>query len=348
MARKNSEKKKCGSRAAACCAPTPGRGIGFNIMAALVLVFVIMTGAAVFAQEDKPGTKGGAPVEAEADPSAVKVTPGSEPDYQRYTFTEKRKLAWKAENGLLIISEIAGDIFARSGEKDVLQIRGLKTGFGKSIDEARLEGGRIDMLMSAPADRVEITTKLPKSYTDHPAGFIDYHVLAPAATQLRLKTVSGDIDAEKFDGAVTAESFSGGVKVASVKGPVSVKTMSGNIEIADCPETVRVESVAGRIDFESDKLTATAVTLESKSGGVTVRVPEGINATFEVSTVSGKIDTAMARLRAADDKEGIKVFKSGKGETVVKITTVSGKITIVTEPESDEDGRARPPFERNE
>jgi hypothetical protein len=313
--------------------------------AALVLLFVIIFNAAAPAE-------GGRPLPARdaegPDPSAVTVAPGSEPEYQRYTITEKRRVEWKAEGGLLIVNEIAGSVYTRPGEKDTLQVRGLKTGYGRSMDDARAEAERIDLAISAPADRIEIATKLPKSYADHPAGFIDYQVHAPAAAQLRLKTVSGEINAAKFDGAVTAESFSGSVKVKSVKGPVSVRTTVGDIEIAGCPETVHAGSVAGGITFEADKLASQTVTLETKSGAVTVRVAEGISATFEVSTVTGKVDTSMARLRATDDREGAKIFKSGKGETTVKIATVSGKITIVTEPAWEEGGRGHPPFERHE
>lgn len=324
-------------------------------LAALLLLFVAMlSGAAVAADAGSgppsgspPGKQGGPPPGVkgdEADKSLVKITPETEPQFQRYTYTDKQKVSWNVEGGLLILSEISGSIYTRPGDKDALQVRGLRTGFGRTLDEARLEAQRVGISISAPSDRVEVSTKLPKSGGTHPAGFVDYELRAPTSTQLRLKTVSGTIDAARYDGAVTAETVSGGIKVKSVKGPVSAKTTTGNIEISGCPETVQAVSVSGRIDFEASKLTAQSMTFETKSGGVTIRVPEDINATFEVKTTTGEIDTGVARLRTEDGQDGAKIFRSGKGGTDIKIKTVSGKVTIVVIPAQQGPGGGRMPM----
>ncbi|MFA6448325.1 MAG: DUF4097 family beta strand repeat-containing protein [bacterium] len=256
-------------------------------------------------------------------------------DYKRFSITDRRKLEW-TEGGALSLTEIAGEIYVRPGDKNFIQLNGIKTAFGDTLDMAREEAKKIEISIAAPADRIDVTTKLGRRKNGLPFGLIDYDARMPADAQAQLKTVSGEINAARLNGPVSAETFTGPVNLYDIKGRVEVITISGDIDIEDCPETASAVSRAGRIYFEAVKLTSKEVLLESMSGDVTVKLQEGESAEFEVDTVSGLIDTSGAKLKTLEDAVGIKRFKAGEGGATIRIKTVSGKVSIIQFPKVKE------------
>ncbi len=269
-----------------------------------------------------------------ADMSSTDKRLADNPTLIRYSVTERRKI--ELTNDVpLILSEISGGIFVRPGAKTEISLKGIKTAYSDNMDVARLEAGRLEIAVSAPSDRVDISTKLPARRGAGKPGCIDYNVRVPSAMQLRLKTVSGEINAARLDGSVTAESVSGNVGIRDVKGPVAAKTVAGDMEIVNCPETIQLASRAGRIDFEVDKLTAPSLDIESKSGDIHVTFPDSLNATIEISSVSGQIDVSGDVLKEIEERDGARRFIAGKGESMIRISTINGKISIIEDKEAN-------------
>jgi len=307
-----------------------------RILAAILMISCMVAGTSLFGQ-DKNGRKPGPPAHDVTDATAGDVRLARDPSLKRYSVTERRKIDWTNE-APLIISEIGGGIFVRPGAKNEINLKGIKTAYSDNLDTARLEAGRLEIAVSAPSDRIEITTKLPSRRSAGEPGYIDYGVRVPSPMQLRLKTVSGEINAARLDGSVTAESVSGRIAIREVKGPVAVKTVAGNIEIGNCPETIQLASRAGRIDFEVDKLTAPSTDIESKSGDIRLTLPDSLNATIEISTVSGRIDVSGVSYKESGEKDGMRRLFAGKGESVIHISTISGNITL-SKKQSEENRR---------
>jgi DUF4097 and DUF4098 domain-containing protein YvlB len=85
---------------------------------------------------------------------------------------------------------------------------------------------------------------------------------------LRLKTTSANVRVDRVDGEVKVASISATVEIRAAHGPVAIKTVSGDIDVT-------VDGTA-------------AVLLESVSGSITVRVPDGRRPDVRVKTISGK------------------------------------------------------------
>lgn len=253
---------------------------------------------------------------------------GDDEDQTRYSVTEWLKLAWISGKPLLV-TEIDGGIYVRPNTKTDegrILIKGIKTAFAAGLVESRREARRLRISVEEPADKIEVKTVRPPWADPEIRGRVDYDLRVPPGIILRLGTVSGRIDTDGMKGPANAESVSGRIILSGIEGPVTAKSDSGDIEIHNCPETLQIISTSGRIVFETDKLTATELTIESKSGDIEVSIPDGLGATFAVRTVTGVIDTADSAVESAPGAEGASTYRSGDGAAKVSITTVGGNV----------------------
>jgi len=147
----------------------------------------------------------------------------------------------------------------------------------------------------------------------------------PEGIELVYEGVSCDFTAPSLPlSAAKIATVSGDVSIGSVSSlsGLSVASVSGNVDIssASAPD-ISVESVSGNVVIAlAEKCTFKA---ESVSGNVTADTSALSGATVKISTVSGRITSAL------DKKEGEKgAYVSGDGSSEIKIDTVSGRINI--------------------
>ncbi len=78
---------------------------------------------------------------------------------------------------------------------------------------------------------------------------IDYEVTLPASTELRIKTVTGDLDLSALQGTISVNTVSGNILLSDLAGPVTARSVSGNVQLTR-PGTapVRATSVSGNVD----------------------------------------------------------------------------------------------------
>ena len=151
-------------------------------------------------------------------------------------------------------------------------------------------------------------------------GRVDFVVRVPAGVELAAHTVSGDVFARGLRGAVVARSVSGDVEV-STSGSAEAASVSGNV-------TATLGRLSGDLDFRS------------VSGNVTLRLPAGIDADFEASTLSGSIESDFpVTLESRDRNRGrggwvnVRVGEKaratlGRGGPDLSVQTVSGDIRL--------------------
>lgn len=99
---------------------------------------------------------------------------------------------------------------------------------------------------------------------------IDYEIILPATTPLRLRTISGTIDAQDLAGAVTLKSISGDLRLAGLSGAVQARAISGNIHLTGLPgrAPVSAESISGNVGATWPPAREAELTLKSLSGEV--------------------------------------------------------------------------------
>jgi len=194
-------------------------------------------------------------------------------------------------------------------------------------------------------------------------------VHVPAGSRVVVKTRSGDILVEGVTGALDLESTSGDFRVVGTPRMVSVEGLSGDVDVAGSTETLRVRTVSGNVRVPRARgfVEASSVSgdvqvtgqglrratlrstsgralfagsvprdgslhLESTSGIVELRVPAGIAADFDLSSLGGgQIESALGpRPTRQERSPGVSTlrFSSGPGGAEITARTVTGIILL--------------------
>jgi len=166
---------------------------------------------------------------------------------------------------------------------------------------------------------------------------------------LAIDTGSGDVRVDGATGEVSLDTGSGDVVVKNVKGgPLSIDTGSGDVTASDIevPELMsdtgsgtvtferlrspRVKLETGSGDIEAELLAPIdAVTIETGSGEVTLRVPKDAGAKIALETGSGGLDVDMP-VTMLHREQGELRAQIGDGRGRIDVETGSGGIRIAT------------------
>jgi hypothetical protein len=85
-------------------------------------------------------------------------------------------------------------------------------------------------------------------YTDcHTTTKLAYVVYLPKGIKLKVKSISGSLSAQTFEGELTTDLISGDVELANYNGPLKLKTISGNLDVVIKKAEVRAKSLTGTI-----------------------------------------------------------------------------------------------------
>jgi Putative adhesin len=108
------------------------------------------------------------------------------------------------------------------------------------------------------------------------------------SSEIRVHTGSGDVDAREISGPFIAEAGSGDIRAEEKgNGDVSIHTGSGNIELRGVAGALRAESGSGDLTIEG------AVKgnweLRTSSGNVELELPQGAGFDLDASTGSGSV-----------------------------------------------------------
>jgi DUF4097 and DUF4098 domain-containing protein YvlB len=119
------------------------------------------------------------------------------------------------------------------------------------------------------------------------------------------------------DHSVEVNSASGNIEIGTVNGPLSVGGASGDIRVGDARRDVSANSASG--DVTLDLVHTGAVTAQSNSGDIRVRVAADIPTWLDLHSLSGDISTD----QAADTGP-----TAGEETLELRANTVSGNIRI--------------------
>lgn len=127
-----------------------------------------------------------------------------------------------------------------------------------------------------------------------------------------------------------ARSVSGDVRISGAHGAVRAASVSGDLTLRGLYATsVHASSVSGDVDVGVAQLSGDGpLTFRSVSGDVTVTVPQGLNADFSMSTVSGDLNTDFPlTLSGRLGRRSIHA-RIGNGGRDLSISTVSGDVRL--------------------
>jgi len=173
------------------------------------------------------------------------------------------------------------------------------------------------MRMSQPdPESLEVQTDRAREEPD------EIELRVPATVEMvTIVTVSGDIYVADRIGNLALRSTSGDILLKQCSGDTSISSISGDVEASNCSETLDIQTTSGEISVAADPQ-CDGVRMASVSGDIDFRYPEDFNATLSWSTVSGDIEHDGAAFA------GSRVIRLGSGGAPVRLSTVSGDITI--------------------
>lgn len=186
---------------------------------------------------------------------------------------------------------------------------------GLSIRASGDNACRMRLSQSDP-ESLEVQTDRAREEPD------EIELRVPATVEMvTIVTVSGDIYVADRIGNLALRSTSGDILLKQCSGNTSISSISGDVEAASCSETLDIQTTSGEISVTADPQ-CDGVRMASVSGDIDFRYPEDFNATLSWSTVSGDIEHDGAAFA------GARVIRLGSGGAPVRLSTVSGDITI--------------------
>jgi DUF4097 and DUF4098 domain-containing protein YvlB len=149
---------------------------------------------------------------------------------------------------------------------------------------------------------------------------------------VHVESVSGDVTVRGSPGRLEAKTVSGNVTARSATGSVDVSTASGEIEVGGRGITDGTfSSASGDVTFRGRPTASASLSFETATGDVTLALPDDVGVSYEITTVSGELITDReARLLGSQHFGGGRHYRLsvGDGSVHVSVQAVSGDVHI--------------------
>jgi hypothetical protein len=208
------------------------------------------------------------------------------------------------------VENVNGEVVARSWDRNYVRVSAVKRGSSWQIENTLIRVTQKDGEI-----KVETAPLRPRhhlfSFFFHSGRLarVDYELLLPAATALKLQNVNGAVRAEDREGHLTAETVNGRVEIRGARGEVTAETVNGRIFYSSGPA------------FHETKL-------ETVNGGVEAELPEGAAFRYRLQTVNGRLEAGDREFRghAFGGRELEGDFNGGS--TLLRAEAVNGSIRV--------------------
>lgn len=239
-----------------------------------------------------------------------------------------------------IVFDVEEGDFVLRGDPQATEVR-----MQVSIDRAWIfklgEEGILNRLVKISGEgtpELTIRTDIPRAVSNwgraqYP---IDFEVVVPAGTRLRLRDTSGVIEVSGMQREVEIEDGSGTLEVRRIAGPLRVRKESGDVRIEDVAGATTLHSRSGQMKLRR----LGELKIEASEGNVDIAEVAGarihhrggnlnithVRGDLAIDDDSGEIVVADAAGRVAvrDDSGQIRITRAGQ----VEISDTSGDVTV--------------------
>jgi hypothetical protein len=186
----------------------------------------------------------------------------------------------------------------------------------------------------------------------------DLDIDIPRTVAIRVRTLSGDVDAAGIAGASRWATASGSLRVRAEGGPIAAESMSGDLVLeSTVPVGLSARAVSGDVHVRAPEILELEVS--TTSGDVDVAGALSAHAAHSISSVSGDVVLATGsavRLEAqtvagdirgtgvhrAEGRRGHRTLVVGDGQVRVSVRTMSGDVRLREGPPAPETAPAAP------
>lgn len=267
----------------------------------------------------------------------------------------------------VLVTNQSGRVRISGSDKNEVSVTGT---YEEGVEKIEVNGS---------GDRVEIRVRVKESRRGYAENADARLVITvPRGARVDVEAVSADIEVEDVNGRIDVEAISGDVRLRGRPREVDVRTISGNIGVKtwgergrvrsvsgdidvdgasgelDCETVsgevravgealsrVRMRSVSGELELETDLTKGADVDMESHSGDVRLRIPADTAGTFELSAFSGDVRSELGPKVSEDDEPkgrrpermypgpGEKLrFTQGEGGGRISLNAFSGDLKL--------------------
>jgi DUF4097 and DUF4098 domain-containing protein YvlB len=215
----------------------------------------------------------------------------------------------------------------------------------------RTRGGTISIDTDAnrgPAGIAEFTISVPRGLALNLEGMYTDIVVEGSNGTIEAETIEGDVTIRGGRGVVNASSATGEILIEGAEGQIEAETAAGDIRLLNVGGSAVAESAGGDITFENGRATAVDAgstggrlryqgTFDpagryffgSHGGSITLVVPEGVSATFNLATIHGSVTTNLNGTLERLEQGQRNTLTIGGGGALVEAETFGGRIAVV-------------------
>lgn len=154
-------------------------------------------------------------------------------------------------------------------------------------------------------------------------------IVSGARGSLSLKSVLGEISIRQFAGSVNAQSTHAPVRLTDVTGGVTVESSSQHLYLTRViSHALSASTIGGAVWFSGPLFDDGRYSFVSHSGSLFLTLSEPVNATVNVSTMSGGFTSAFPGVRREGTRRGRFSVRIGTGAAAVDLETFSGGVVL--------------------
>jgi len=225
--------------------------------------------------------------------------------------TVNSKIRILPSEGKDIIADFYGSIITNLGNNSPKLITGIKD-------------GTLNISISHPK-----TTSI--GLFDVSNLFLDIYMPLQFANEVNATSVSGEINIEGFNGKrLMLKTISGNINAKSIKTlEIKADSVSGTVNLENVEGNLKIFTISGEVNTGVELLSED-ILIETTSGTIKLALPSASEFGFDLESISGDIKNnfdSKINIESGRSLQG----NSGEGKNKIKMTTVSGNITIVKE-----------------
>ncbi len=215
-----------------------------------------------------------------------------------------------AGHARLVVNNTAGAIHIHPGKSDSIVVQGTKytRGIGGSLDDVQIS-------YQQQGDTISVSSDETWSFMSMHGVHLD--ITVPMTTDLKIENTSGNVDIERINGTIEAQTESGGVEADHLSGTLNLSSNSGGIHLNDASGVMTLSTQSGGIEANhiqlqgQSRLSTTSggikfqgaldpygnYRMEAMSGGIVLTLPSNAAFKLDASTGSGGIHNEFGATR---------------------------------------------------
>lgn len=266
-----------------------------------------------------------------------------------------------ASHGRLEVQNTNGSVDIASWDRETLDVSGEKYASSRS----ELDQVKIDVEVSGGVARVKVIH--PNGFLGSYGAKLLIRVPKATALD-RVKTTNGGVTVEDLEGNGNVGTTNGGLRIEHVNGDYEVESTNGSLDLNECRGAVRAQTTNGsirgrltggaveagttngsieltlqhaspgaairahtnngRVTLALAEFNANPITVDTTTGSITLRLPEGVGAHVEARTSVNGIENDLMPFTVDEISRHRLSGKLGAGGPQIELHTTTGKIRL--------------------